>query len=583
MAFERPITIKEALDKVQNRSYALPSIQRELVWRTDQIERLFDSVMQGYPIGSFLFWHVDSQTVQRYNWYDFVLDYDERAPHNQRTNPAAHGLTAVLDGQQRLTAFNIALNGSHTTRQKGRWSRRSESFQKKHLYLNLLRDISDEPDEDGTRYEFRFLTADEASKSGDDVYWYPVRDIMDVRETIQIINAVYNLGLSSTRGPLTLLTRLHDAIHKNPTVAYYLEECQDLHRVLTIFVRTNSGGTELSYSDILMSIATAQWDKYDAREEIHGFVDEINQTGQGFRFSKDFVLKACLMLSDIGSIAFRVDNFNRDNMSTIQDVWEQIEVSVQASVNLASSFGLSRETLSATNALLPIAYFLHKSESALSVVDRNEFEAEREQIRLWLIASLIKPGIWGSGLDTLLMSIRDAISDNLQDGFPRAAIEEAMRRRGKDLSFDDDDLDLVLDSQYRDRRTFGILTLLYPFVDVRRNQFEVDHVFPRGQLTVPRLRSAGVPDSMHDKIKDRINGIANLQLLADDRNRNKGDMLPSKWLHDRFTDAATKEEHKERHDLGDPPSDIREFVDWYDARRERMLDRLRGILGQRPS
>lgn len=581
MAFERPITIKEAIDKIQKRGYALPSIQRELVWRTGQIERLFDSVMQGYPIGSFLFWSVDGQTVQRYNWYDFVMDYDERAPHNQRMNPPAHGLTAVLDGQQRLTAFNIGLNGSHTTRQKGKWSRRSESYKKKHLYLNLLRDVADEPDEEGTMYEFRFLTADEAAKATSDVHWYPVGDIMGLREPIDIINAVYDLGLDSTRGPLTLLTRLHDAIHKNDTIAYYLEERQDLHRVLTIFVRTNSGGTELSYSDILMSIATAQWDKYDAREEIHGFVDEINQTGQGFRFSKDFVLKACLMLSDISSIAFRVGNFNKANMLAIQDIWEDIEASVQASVRLAASFGLSRERLSATNSLLPIAYYIHKSESAMDIVDRSDFGTDREQIRLWLLSSLMKPGIWGSGLDTLLMSIRDVVANNWQGGFPRVAIEDAMRRRGKDLSFDDEDLDLVLDSQYSDQRTFGILTLMYPFVDVRRNQFEVDHVFPRARLTVPRLRNAGVPESLHDEIKDHINGIANLQLLTIDQNRTKGDMPPWEWLPKLFPDPETRQEHVERHDLQGLPDRVDDFVEWYDARRERMLRNLISILGQR--
>ena len=38
----------------------------------------------------------------------------------------------------------------------------------------------------------------------------------------------------------------------------------------------NSGGTPLSYSDLLLSIAVAQWSKLDARQEIHGLVDELN-------------------------------------------------------------------------------------------------------------------------------------------------------------------------------------------------------------------------------------------------------------------------------------------------------------------
>ena len=49
MAFQTPITIKTALDRVQSQEYVLPSIQREFVWKPDQICGLFDSLMQGYP------------------------------------------------------------------------------------------------------------------------------------------------------------------------------------------------------------------------------------------------------------------------------------------------------------------------------------------------------------------------------------------------------------------------------------------------------------------------------------------------------------------------------------------------------
>ena len=33
----------------------LPSIQRGFVWKSKQVEDLWDSILRGYPIGSFLF------------------------------------------------------------------------------------------------------------------------------------------------------------------------------------------------------------------------------------------------------------------------------------------------------------------------------------------------------------------------------------------------------------------------------------------------------------------------------------------------------------------------------------------------
>lgn len=55
MAYETPLTIAEVLQDISNNKYVLPSIQREYVWNSNQIETLFDSLMRGYPISTFYF------------------------------------------------------------------------------------------------------------------------------------------------------------------------------------------------------------------------------------------------------------------------------------------------------------------------------------------------------------------------------------------------------------------------------------------------------------------------------------------------------------------------------------------------
>lgn len=55
MAYETPLTIAEVMQNISANKYVLPSIQREYVWSTNQIETLFDSLMRDYPIGTFLF------------------------------------------------------------------------------------------------------------------------------------------------------------------------------------------------------------------------------------------------------------------------------------------------------------------------------------------------------------------------------------------------------------------------------------------------------------------------------------------------------------------------------------------------
>ena len=144
----------------------------------------------------------------------------------------------------------------------------------------------------------------------------------------------------------------------NKTISYYLEKSTELDKVLNIFIRVNSGGTTLSYSDLLLSFATAQWENRDAREEINEFVDEINQIGRGFNINKDIVLKACLVLCDISDISFKVDNFNCTNMLKIEEEWDDIRKAIRDSLNLISSFGFSRENITSNNLMIPVAYYL---------------------------------------------------------------------------------------------------------------------------------------------------------------------------------------------------------------------------------
>ena len=73
--FQNAITVKTLVEGIENRKYFLPSIQREFVWGTNRIEKLFDSLMRDFPIGSFLFWEVPPEKVNDFQFYEFLRDY----------------------------------------------------------------------------------------------------------------------------------------------------------------------------------------------------------------------------------------------------------------------------------------------------------------------------------------------------------------------------------------------------------------------------------------------------------------------------------------------------------------------------
>lgn len=572
-------TIAEALGRIQNKSYVLPAIQREFVWKPEQIERLFDSLMQGYPFGTFLFWKVEAATGGRFKFYDFVLNYHQRdAAHCPELGKIHHqSVTAVLDGQQRLTALNIGLRGSMAIKQPNKWWTNPDAFPVRSLRLDLL--ASPTPDEDGVRHRFRFLDDQQVARD-EAAHWFKVADVLGMKDGPAMLSALRKRGLDGD--PLErayeALDRLHRVVHTHNLINYYEEEAQDLERVLNIFIRLNSGGTILSYSDLLLSIAVAQWQQVDARAEIHKLVDELNRMGTGFALSQDFVLKAGLMLADIASVGFKVENFTRANMLALESNWPAIRAALVRTVELVSNFGLNGQTLRADSALLPIAYYLYQRSAPANYVTHSQFADDRKAIQSWLVRSIIKAsGIWGSGLDTLLTALREVIQASDLSAFPVEQLRRVMSQRGKSLTFEPAEIEDLLHMEYGDKRTFPLLSLLFPFVDLR-NLFHVDHIYPISRFAPARLQKQGFEEATSERLTRHANTLPNLQLLEGAINNEKRATMPYEWLARVHPDAYTQQHYLTKHELGEFSSDLQGFETFYSARRDRLRDKLIAML-----
>lgn len=581
MAFERPITIKEAVANVHSKKYLLPAIQREFVWETDQITMLFDSLMRGYPVGSFLFWSVEPENVRNYQFYEFIRDYHAR---NNSHNPKASvdngaGITAILDGQQRLTALYIGLRGSYADKlPRQRWDN-PHAFPKRELYLNLLAPSS----EADVEFDFRFLTKHDAAKRAEAEFWFKVGDISKFQEQHELNDFLFEHELNTVpkdqaRFASRTLFRLHKLIHDDAIINYFMEQDESLDKVLNIFIRVNSGGTKLSYSDLLLSIASAQWKQRDAREEITNFVDELNRTGEGFAFNKDFILKSCLVLCDFTGIAFKVDNFNADNMLKIEERWPEIRASLSAAVILVESFGYTGETLTSNNALIPIAYYLHRLGAPPTFAQASSFAEDRKRILKWLVMSLLKRAFSGVP-DNVLRPVRRTLAEHYKDGFPLMQVIDSLKGTTKTLTFANEDVDNLFLYEYSKSYTFSTLALLYPTLDFR-NKFHVDHIFPKHLFTASSLRKRGWSEADIQFGLDNYNRLANLQLLEGIPNQEKSGKDFATWLSETYPNEVERRDFMRKHYIPDVDLSLGNFRAFVRERTELLRNAFSMLLTQ---
>lgn len=582
MSFQTPRSVEEMLTAIHRHEYLMPAIQREFVWGTGQIVRLFDSLMRGYPVGSFLLWDVKPETAQSYTFYEFLTHFHERDdPYADKgTVPAGTGTTAVLDGQQRLTSLNIALYGSFAEKKKYAWWNSPDAFPVKRLYLNLVEDPGDE--ELGLKYDLRFLTDKEAAAEQDaEDKWFRVGGVLDLANSgPAIMKELEQRRIVNSGGAFQRLYDLYEAVRILKPMNYFLVTDQDPDKVLEIFVRVNSGGTTLSYSDLLLSMATNQWKELDAREEVRSLVSDLNSNaGRQFSFSKDVVLKTALTIAGV-DVRFKVSNFTQANMAKVERAWPQIEGALLRAATLLQQFGYNERNLTANSVIVPVAHYLHLRGAGDSYLDSSADAADRLALQRWVTRSLIKRGIWGSGLDTTLTRIRDVLVEKAPGGFPVADVEVAMAAVGKDLSFTTAEIDELLNLKYAGQRTFSVLSVLYPGLDLSK-KFHEDHIFPKSRFTKKKLAAAGVPAGSIDNYLEAIDLLPNLQLLAGTANIEKQDALPADWIGSEavFPSEEKRKTYIQENDLDGLPLDLARFLNFFNGRKTRMRDRLVKALG----
>jgi uncharacterized protein with ParB-like and HNH nuclease domain len=589
---EKAITIREAINNIDSGDYLLPSIQRRFVWSTKQIEFLFDSIMQDYPINTFMFWEVNSQEIKNnFRFYDFLRKYTEyNGGNNQERNTKGYkDFKAVIDGQQRLNSLYIGLKGSYAYKKyvyrKKKYQKDEKDFPSRKLYLDLLNPI--ENDEEKKVYDFRFLIHNEHIKENEKTekqiinaedkpetvscFWFEVGKILSFENEHQVIVFLNenNLDIGGFAGE-TLL-KLYKLINEKPIINFFLEKSQDFDKVLYEFIRTNSGGTTLSFADLLMSIITASWERGEstkgAREEIDTLINQIHEIG--FEINQDFVLKTCLVLFS-SDIRFALKNFNSNTINKIKDEWGKITLSIKASFELAKSLSFNNHSLRAKNSLIPIIYYLYNTDLYNEINKENVHIESKKLIRKYLHIALLNK-LFGGSSDGFLKKLRDIIKNNLGNQFPFEKIKEAFKGTNRSFSLDDEKLESILRASYDSVDSFYVLSILFPDFNYEFKNPNVDHLHPRVQFSEKNLNLLE-NEEKKEFYKEHWNTVLNLALLSEEQNKSKNKLPLKEWI-----------EEQEKNNIGirnlllipeNIDLDFNNFQEFINKRKELLKDKI---------
>ncbi|BEG58034.1 DUF262 domain-containing protein [Helicobacter sp. NHP21005] len=215
--------------------YQIPHFQRDFVWSKEQVAKFIDSLVRGFPTGSFVLW----RTKERLQANRKIGNVDIREPK------AEEHISYVLDGQQRMTALFVVYKGLQIER-----GRKKEHHQEKNTkkdnpkakpqkiddYQEIMLRLEADEDKD-----FCFVRDPKAETSEVAVSVYDL-----ITQSILEIQEKYNLSLQEAKRFEEF--KKHIEKYRFPIVSI---DNAPLEQIVEIFARINTGGTKLTPFEVM--------------------------------------------------------------------------------------------------------------------------------------------------------------------------------------------------------------------------------------------------------------------------------------------------------------------------------------------
>ncbi|HDK16769.1 MAG TPA: DUF262 domain-containing protein [Nitrospirae bacterium] len=344
MNFEQPKPdskkYSDLISEIQTGIIKIPKFQRDFVWSIDKTAKLLDSILKGYPIGTFILW----QTDERINDIKNVGNLE--IPHT----PDGTKVQYVLDGQQRITSLYAAYLGA-----------KIQKVGEKKItdYSDIVVNLDTDINENGEQ-------AISAEPTG---------------EKYVSLNTVLNFSFSKAKALSDKfseeeLERIdsYSTAFKTYEFSTVVLRKEDIDSAIEVFTRINTGGQTLTLFEIISAKTYDEKQHFDMQAKWADFIKELKEI-------KYESISSTVVLSILSLVLSRTKECKRKTILTLDkqdiiDTWDKVISALKDSIDyFRTTYRIPVSHLLPYDSLLvPLAYFFYHKQDRPEAEQRKYLE-----------------------------------------------------------------------------------------------------------------------------------------------------------------------------------------------------------------
>lgn len=237
---------QDLISDIEKGVIKIPKFQREFVWPIEKTAALLDSIVKGYPIGTFILWKTNKR----------MADVKEVGSISLPPTPDDRQIEYVLDGQQRMTSLFAAYRGAKIPRSG---SKKITDFAE--IYVNLDPTLPDDA---------QIVVHELPENAGKCV---PLKDVLALNRDVEK-RLVAELGLSDD--DLDVADKFKQAFATYDFSLVTLTR-EDIDSAIEVFTRINTGGSVLTLFEIMVAKTYDEDRNFDMQVEWNNVQTDLEE------------------------------------------------------------------------------------------------------------------------------------------------------------------------------------------------------------------------------------------------------------------------------------------------------------------